>query len=131
MDDKQKQANNTMRVLPDGVVELVQTGYQTVKSTVQFAAQIDELVRQNRASHKPALILADISGISGHETKVRDMAHSLLKSDFDAMAVVTAANVTARLIGNWLVKIVGVGERVQFFEDQDEALVWLRSHANQ
>ena len=125
MTDEQKQAHNTMQVLPDGVIELVQTGYQTMESSTQFMPQIDELVRQCRAKKQPALILADISGITGHDAKVRDMAHDMLKSDFDKMALVTAANITARLIGNWLVKIVGVGERVQFFEDRQKALDWL------
>jgi hypothetical protein len=127
MTDEQKQAHNTMVVLPDGVIELVQTGYQTAQSSLQFSVQIDELVKQRRAAKQPAFILADISGITGHDSKVRDMAHDLLKSDFDKMALVTAANVTARLIGNWLVKIVGVGERVQFFEDRAEALAWLQN----
>lgn len=125
MTDEQKQAHNTMQILPDGIIELVQTGYQTVEASTQFVPQIDEIIRQRRASKKPALILADISGITGHDTKVRDMAHDMLKSDFDRMAIVTAANLTARLIGNWLVKIVGVGGRVQFFEDKNEALLWL------
>jgi hypothetical protein len=116
-----------MQVMPDGVIELVQTGYQTMESSMQFTSQIDDLVRQRRAAKEPALILADISGITGHDAKVRDMAHDMLKSDFDKMALITAANITARLIGNWLVKIVGVGERVQFFEDRDKALEWLHS----
>lgn len=127
MNDEQKQAKNKMQVLPDGVIELVQTGYQTAKSAMEFTAQIDELVRERRAAKESALILADISGITGHDAKVRDMAHDMLKSDFDKMALVTAANLTARLIGNWLVKIVGVGERVQFFEDREQALAWLHS----
>jgi len=120
-------AKNSMRELPDGIIELVQTGYQTVAASIQFEPQIDELVGQRRAAKKPALILSDISGITGHDTKVRDMAHTMLKSDFDAMAIVTGGNVTTKLIGNWLVKLVGVGQRVEFFETQSEGLAWLRS----
>ena len=128
MTEDQKQARNTLNVLDDGVIELTQNGYQTVESSMQYVTQVDDLVKKRRAEKKPALILADISGITGHDTKVRDMAHDMLKSDFDAMALVTAANITARLIGNWLVKIVGVGERVQFFENRDKALAWLHQH---
>ncbi|HVI68921.1 MAG TPA: STAS/SEC14 domain-containing protein [Magnetospirillaceae bacterium] len=128
MDNEKTPAQNTMRELPDGVIELVQTGYQTTKSIVQYQAQIDALIRERRAKHKKALLLADISGITGHEPKVRDMAHDMLASDFDALAVITASNVTARLIGNWLVKLVGVGQRVQFFGDRDEGVAWLHSH---
>lgn len=126
MNEQQPPAHNTMRELPEGVIELVQSGYQTAASIAQYQAQIDELVRQKRAANKKALILADISGITGHEPKVRQMAHDMLNSDFDALAVFTANNITARLIGNWLVKLVGVGGRVQFFGDRQEALAWLQ-----
>lgn len=123
--DEKIPANNSMQVLPDGVIELVQSGYQTSATITEYQAQIDELVRQRRAEHKNALLLADISGITGHESKVRDLAHDMLSSDFDALAVVTASNVSARLIGNWLVKLVGVGQRVQFFGSRNDALAWL------
>lgn len=117
-----------MRELPGGIIELVQVGYQTTVTIAQYQAQIDEIIRQKRATQQKALILADISGITGHEPKVRDMAHDMLSSDFDALAVVTANNVTARLIGNWLVRLVGVGARAQFFGNRDEALAWLKQH---
>lgn len=126
--DKQLPAHNTMRELPNGVIELVQAGFQTTASIAQYQAQIDDLVRQKRAAKKKALILADISGITGHEPKVRQMAHDMLNSDFDALAVVTANNITARLIGNWLVKLVGVGQRVQFFGSRPDAVEWLQKH---
>ena len=126
MDDKKIPAHNSMRVLPNDVIELVQAGYQTTASITEYQARIDEIVRQRRAARKKALLLADISGITGHEPKVRQLAHDMLNSDFDALAVVTASNITARLIGNWLVKLVGVGQRVQFFGSREEALAWLK-----
>lgn len=125
---EQTPAHNTMHVLADGIIELIQTGYQTPASTTEFAPQIDKMIRTNRENHKLSLVMADISGITGHDVKVREMAHDMLQSDFDAMAIVTSQNITARLIGNWLVRLVGVGQRVQFFEDRDEALAWLRTH---
>ena len=128
MSNDQPAADNSMQVLPDGIIELTQKGYQTSASTTQFQPQIDELVRQRRAAKKPALILSDISGITGHDTKVRDLAHDMLQSDFDAMAIITGGNITTRLIGNWLVKLVGVGKRVEFFEAKEEGLAWLKSH---
>lgn len=125
--DKQTPASNSLHEQPNGVIELQQTGYQTVKSAGQFIPQIDNFVKKCRAEHRPALIIADISGVTGHDASVRDLALELLKSDFDAMAIVTAANITARLIGNWLVKVVGTGNRVQFFEDKDKATEWLHT----
>lgn len=126
MDDKTP-ANNTMRELPDGIIELTQTGYQTTKSIIEHANEISELVKKRRADKKPALLLVDISGITGHDSDVRDIAHNNLTNDFDALAIVTAENVTARLIGNWLVKLVGQGERVRFFASHDDAFTWLKT----
>lgn len=126
MDDKTP-AQNSMRELPDGIIELTQTGYQTTKSIVEHSNEISELVKKRRADKKTALILVDISGITGHDSDVRDIAHNNLTNDFDALAIVTAENITARLIGNWLVKLVGQGERVRFFASHDEAHTWLMS----
>ena len=123
--DDKTPAHNTMRELPSGIIELVQTGYQTTKSIMEHSNEISDLVKKRRAENKPALLLVDISGITGHESTVRDIAHNNLTNDFDSMAIVTAENITARLIGNWLVKLVGQGERVRFFESHDEALTWL------
>lgn len=120
-------AHNTMRELPDGTIELVQTGYQTTKSILEYSNEISALVKQRRADKKPALLLVDIGGITGHESTVRDIAHNNLTNDFDSLAIVTDDNITARLIGNWLVKLVGQGERVRFFEGRDEALAWLKT----
>ena len=36
-----------------------------------------ELVKQRRAANKPALLLVDISGITGHDADVRDIAQLL------------------------------------------------------
>jgi hypothetical protein len=129
MSNEQTPANNSLAVAPDGIIVLTQRGYQTGASTVQFQAQIDELVRQRRVAKQAALILTDISAITGHDTKVRDLAHDLLQSDFDAMAIVTGGNVTTRLIGNWLAKLAGVGQRVEFFVTKDDGLAWLKTHA--
>lgn len=120
-------AHNIMRELPDGVIELVQAGYQTPKTILEYQNEISALVKKRRADKQPALLLVDISGITGHESTVRDIAHNNLTNDFDSLAIVTDDNITARLIGNWLVKLVGQGERVQFFETRDEALTWLKT----
>lgn len=94
---------------------------------MEHSNEISSLVKKRRADKEPALLLVDISGITGHESTVRDIAHNNLTNDFDNMAIITAANITARLIGNWLVKLVGQGERVQFFENRDDALAWLKT----
>lgn len=130
VDNDKTPAHNSMQELPDGIIELVQAGYQTPKSIMEFSPEISALVKKRRAENKKALILVDISGITGHESAVRDIAHNNLQNDFDSMAIVTAQNVTARLIGNWLVKLVGQGERVRFFENREEALSWLKQAIN-
>ena len=126
-DENKTPAHNTMQVLDDGIIELKLAGYQTPKTIVEHSGEISALIKEHREKKTPALIMVDISGVTGHESMVREIAHNNLTNDFDSMAIVTADNITARLIGNWLVKIVGQGERVRFFEQRNDALEWLKT----
>ena len=127
MDDSHA-AHNSMRILPDGVILLTETGYQTVKSSLEFAAKIETQVKDYRAQGKPALLMVDLSGITGHDSEVRDLTTKRLKSDFDAMAIITSDNITVRLITNWLVKLAAPDRRIKFFGSQAEGLAWLHQH---
>lgn len=104
---------------------LTETGYQTVKSSLEFAGKIDAKVKEYRTQGKAALLMVDLSGITGHDSDVRDLTTKRLKSDFDSMAIITSDNITVRLITNWLVKLAAPDRRIKFFGTQAEGLAWL------
>lgn len=120
-------ANNSLHVLPEGVIELTQTGHQTAESVSQFQAQIDDMTTDLHAQGKKVLILVDLSGVTGQEPEVLGLARDRLKGDYDALALVGNA-MPVRMIVNWLVHAAGNDKRLRSFENRDEALAWLLSH---
>jgi ribosome-associated protein YbcJ (S4-like RNA binding protein) len=119
-------ANNTLSELPDGVIELIQTGHQTKASSMQHQVAINELVAERRKKKQKALILVDLTGVTGHDTDVRQASIDTLNNDFDALAIF-GENVTIRMLVNWLIRTAGQGSRVKFFDTREQALEWLHS----
>jgi ribosome-associated protein YbcJ (S4-like RNA binding protein) len=117
-------ADNTLRELPDGVIELVQTGHQTKTSSMKYQVAINELVADRRKKKQKALILVDLSGVTGHDADVRQASIDALKNDFDGLAIF-GENATIRMLVNWLIRSAGQGDRVHFFDTREAALEWL------
>lgn len=122
-----KPASNSLSVLPDGIIQLTQTGHQTLVSISEFQADIDAYTDKQHRDGKKALILVDVSGVTSHDPEVRDESRRRLLGKYDAMAV-CGANTSLKMIVNWLIRSMGYQDRAQFFGTRDEALAWLRGH---
>lgn len=127
MEQNQIPANNSLQILPDGILELTQKGFQTKESIVQFQAKIDDLTANMHAENKKVLILVDVSGVTGQEPEVLAMARERLKGKFDALALVGTTS-TVQMIINWLLHAIGDDARIRSFNDRTEATKWLLSH---
>jgi len=114
--------------LTNGIIELKQTGFQTTESVVEFQSRIDDLVKNYKAEGKAALILVDLSEVTGHESEARRLATKRLKDDFTAIAIFGGLNQAMRLIINWVIHTIGNDPRVQFFENREQAEAWLLEH---
>lgn len=121
-------ANNTLEVTPDGIFVLTQTGHQTAVSAGMFQEKMDSLTEEYHKKGKKALILVDMSGVTGHDPEVRAEGRKRLNGDYDAMAI-CGNNTAIRLIVNWLIRAAGDSQKVQFFSTKDEAMDWLHSRA--
>src|SRR5262245_12062399 len=64
-------ASNTLTVMPDGIVDFTQVGHQTAASVGQFQPQIDKLTADNHQQGKKALILVDVTQVTGHDPEAR------------------------------------------------------------
>jgi hypothetical protein len=117
---------NSYSELPDGIIELVLVGHQTRASSQEFQAQIGDIVDDRRKQHAKALILVDLTGVTGHDSNVRDAAHEMLDRDYDGLALF-GENVTVRMLVNWLIRATGQNDRVCFFDTREDAIEWLKS----
>ena len=124
--DKQP-ASNTLQMLPSGILELKQTGYQTVDSIAEFQAKIDDMTAEVIGKGKKVLILVDVTGVTGQDPAVLPMARDRMKGDYTAMAIV--GNTPAiQMIINWLLRAVGNDGRIKMFDSRDVATTWLLGH---
>lgn len=120
-------ANNKLENLPDGIMVLTQTGFQTEVSVGMFQAQMDAQTEELHKAGKKALILVDMSAVTGHTPEAREEGRHRILGSYDAMAVYGKSQ-TLSMIVNWLINATGSGNKVQFFTERDKALDWLRSH---
>ena len=128
MSDNSAESNNTLEVLPDGIMQLTQRGFQTAASVSLYQVPMDELTVKLHHEGKKALILVDMTDVTGHDAEARERGEANMKGDFDAMAI-CGSNATVRIIVNFIVDVKGMGGRVKLFKTRDEGLKWLRDQA--
>lgn len=126
MDQNQIPANNTLQALPEGIIELKQTGYQTKESIAQYRSQIYEFILQKHKDGRRALILVDLTGVTGQEPEVLAKAREQLDGDYDAMALLGTSS-TIQMILNWMLRTFGKSEKIRMFGERDKAIAWLLS----
>jgi hypothetical protein len=124
MDQNQIPAENTLQLLPNGIIELKQTGYQTKENVVQYRGPIADFIAKMHTEGKKALILVDVSGVTGQEPEVLAMARERLDGDYDAMALVGTSS-TIQMILNWMLRTFGKSEKIKVFGERDKAIDWL------
>jgi hypothetical protein len=117
-------AANSLRESSDGIIELTLTGHQTKQSSQEFANDINDLVLERRKKKQHALILVDLTGVTGHDVDVREASRETMKNDYDGLALF-GENMTVRMLANWLIRTTGQGDRVRFFDTKEEAVEWL------
>ncbi len=126
MSTDKAQAKNTLKILPDGIIQLTQTGYQTLESVGQFQAKIDDITMQNHESGKKALVLVDMSAVTGHDPAAREEAKLRLNGNYDGLAIY-GSSITIRMIVNWLIRLNKQENKVRFFDKRNDALDWLHN----
>lgn len=127
MPQDQVPANNTLQILPNGIIEIKQTGFQTADSIAMYQGKVDDMTAEMHKEGKKVLILVDVSEVTGQEPEVLKLAQERMKGDYDALAVF-GTSAPVKMIVNWLLHATGSDERVKSFGNRDEAVKWLLSH---
>jgi len=120
-------ANNSLQILPEGIIEIKQVGFQTADSIAMFQGKVDDMTAELHQQGKKVLILVDISEVTGQEPEVLSLARERLKGEYDALALVGTAP-AIKMIINWLVHATGNDTRLKSFDTRSEAITWLLSH---
>ena len=128
MDEFSHAANNSLQILPDGIIELTQRGFQTVQSISQFRPSIEEMTKTAHAEGKKALILVNLADVTGHSPEARSASRDQIKGDYDALAIY-GSDLSVKMVVNWIIGAFG-GSKIRFFDEREPAIQWLHERGN-
>ncbi len=107
------------------VVEIIVDGDQTVKSVSKMADDAEKLIKQQRAAGKPAFVLDNLMLIGTVPPEARKKVVERVKAiDSDKFAFVGSDRII-RLGANLLLRAIGKGNKVKYFDNYGEAITWL------
>ncbi len=117
-------ADNDVTVEENGLITVVEKGYQTSADIEQLNRQVAVAIEKIQRSNKSVLILVDMAAITGHEKASEPEALKVLKMPFDLMAMYTTSR-TTRLIINTMLAFNYNRANVRVFSSVQPAKQWL------
>lgn len=120
-------AENFVKIRTDGSLYIVETGYQTRDDIRRLNERVLKEAKRLHAIHKPVLILADLSRITGHDRGSEAEAVATLRVPFDSMAIYAPSRAD-RLLINTLVILHNSRDRIRTFKTLKEAEDWLAGY---
>jgi hypothetical protein len=123
MDDM---ANNHVFLNGEEIIEIVTEGSQTVASIEHMGREVDNLITEQKASGKPALILDNLLQLGPVEADGRKLVVELAKQlDYDRAAMLGKGGIM-RLGTNLMLRAVGKSYKLRYFDDRAKAVAWLK-----
>ena len=123
-DDTEQATRNSVEYGVDGIIRIIETGYQSRQTILALCEAATKLIEQLHKNNNNAYVLVDICGITGYSKEVHDERGAFLRLECEAMAVFGASSMT-RAVGNWMIKHYNQGHPVKYFASQEKALAWL------
>jgi hypothetical protein len=107
------------------IVEIIVHGDQTIASVDAMATQAENLVKKQCQQGKPALILDNLMLIGNVPAEARKQVVARAKSiDYDKLAFVGNEKII-RLGANLILRAIGKGNKVKYFDSYGDAVIWL------
>lgn len=111
----------------DGIIEIVTEGDRPAAVVQANARKIFVLVAKLRAAGKPILILDDVSGMGELPPESHKVFADISKTaDYDRFALV-GSDTVVRLGANLIAQAIGQPDRLQYFDNHDDAVAWLKA----
>ncbi len=117
-------AKNLVRIENDGLIMVIESGYQTTADLRQLTADVAAATRKVSSKHNQILILVDLTRMSGNEAGAELEALKVLKVPFDAMAMYTK-NKALKILVNTLLAFNYNRKNIRVFNSAKEAKQWL------
>lgn len=113
-------------LLVGNIIEIKVVGDQNLSSVTDMSKKIAELLEAQRKAGKPLLVLDDITAIGNTDIPARKKVSEMAKTlPFHKAVMLGDGSVLMRVGTNLLLKGIGMGGKVRYFEDREKAKEWL------
>lgn len=120
--------SNSVWLNDDGIIEIRVLGNQTYDTVTKMGEDAEELLASLKILGKPGLILDDITELGNTDIAARKKVASLANTlPFERVAMLGDGSVVMRVGTNLLLRAVGKGRQIRYFEDRAKAVEWLLS----
>ncbi|HET9412001.1 MAG TPA: STAS/SEC14 domain-containing protein [Candidatus Saccharimonadales bacterium] len=114
--------------LKNGIVYIMVSGDQTEQSVLAMGSEVRKLLAELKKDGKPLLVLDDITKLGNTDIAARKTVVELAKNlPYRRAAMLGDGSVLMRVGTNLLLRAMGKGDAVRYFEDRTKALQWLTS----
>jgi hypothetical protein len=98
-------------------------GDQTQGVADRWASKFNQVFRQ---SERPIDIFVDLRNMGKSSLYSRKAAAEIIKNDKVARIALFGANIFTRTIAKFIISASGKSEKIQFFDDKEQAIRWLK-----
>lgn len=117
---------NSVELNDEGFIEVRVVGDQNYASVTSMGLQTKRLLEKLSAQDKPLRILDDITKLGNSDIKARKTVADLAQSlTYERIAMLGDGSVVMRVGTNLLLRAVGKGKRIKYFENRHKAIKWL------
>ncbi len=117
--------SNTVKLNPDGYIEITITGDQSYLSFDGLRQDIEQYSERLRVQHLPVRGLVDLSGMTGFSAGSNKAALELLEGlTYDKAALFGGSGAVAE-ITKLILLAIGRNDQTRVFPDKASALAWL------
>lgn len=112
--------------LKNDIVHIYVIGDQTATSVAAMGKDTLRLLKKLEAQSKPGLVLDDITLLGNTDMQARRGVVDLAKTlPYKRAAMLGDGSVLMRVGTNLMLKAMGKGDSVRYFENRDLAIAWL------
>lgn len=119
--------HNSVILRTDGIIEVKVVGDQNAKTVTHMGAAIEKLIRQQQKANLAVLVFDDIRQMGKTDSGARGVLAQLSRQlDFDRLAMLGDGSMLMRHGTNFIIRAIGKGNSIHYFDDEQTAMRWLR-----
>ena len=120
--------SNKVLLTDDDIIEIKVVGDQTHESVMAMGELVRGYLRELSSRHAAGLVLDDVTRMGITDIPARQAVSQLARTlPYKRAALLGTSNLLMRYGTRLLLKAIGMGGKIRYFEDREAAIRWLKS----